>query len=95
MIYQKHSQTRRNPAPIASAASTPGVDNTLSIGATYHANNTLWIRTNLSSTASEFKSWLAAQYAAGTPVVIYYPLETPVEEDWDKPSYNTYIPENQ
>ena len=27
-----------------------------------------------------FKSWLADQYANGTPVVVYYPLETPVEE---------------
>ena len=30
-----------------------------------------------------FKSWLAAQYAAGTPVTIYYPLAEPVVEDWD------------
>ena len=28
-----------------------------------------------------FNSWLAAQYAAGTPVVVYYPLATPVTED--------------
>ena len=27
-----------------------------------------------------FNSWLADQYAAGTPVVLYYPLATPVEE---------------
>jgi hypothetical protein len=29
-----------------------------------------------------FKQWLAQQYAAGTPVVVYYPLVTPVEENW-------------
>ncbi|MBP9999348.1 MAG: hypothetical protein KBT14_01480 [Proteobacteria bacterium] len=28
----------------------------------------------------DFKSWLAAQYAAGTPVTVYYPLATPVVE---------------
>ena len=28
-----------------------------------------------------WKTYLAAQYAAGTPVVIYYPLATPVTED--------------
>ncbi|MCQ2580920.1 MAG: hypothetical protein MJ164_01980 [Alphaproteobacteria bacterium] len=27
-----------------------------------------------------FKSWLAQQYAAGTPVIVYYPLATPVVE---------------
>ena len=27
-----------------------------------------------------FKAWLAAQYAAGTPVIIVYPLATPFEE---------------
>ena len=29
-----------------------------------------------------WKQWLAQQYAAGTPVTVYYPLATPVEEDW-------------
>ena len=30
------------------------------------------------STVNEFKAYLAAQYAAGTPVTIYYPLAAPV-----------------
>ena len=34
------------------------------------------------SNISAFKQWLAQQYAAGTPVTVYYPLATPVEEDW-------------
>ena len=44
-----------------------------------------------------FKSWLAEQYAGGTPVTVYYPLETPVEEDWPETTYNenVYIPQNQ
>ena len=31
-------------------------------------------------TLSDWKQYLADQYAAGTPVVVYYPLATPVEE---------------
>ena len=44
-----------------------------------------------------FKQWLAAQYAAGTPVTVWYPLATPVEEDWPDTTYNdgVYIPQNQ
>ncbi|MFQ6760027.1 MAG: hypothetical protein ACLRFM_01310 [Alphaproteobacteria bacterium] len=37
--------------------------------------------------ATTFKQWLAAQYAAGTPVKIYYPLETEVVEDWAATTY--------
>ena len=32
-------------------------------------------------TINDWKQWLADQYAAGTPVVVYYPLATPVIED--------------
>jgi hypothetical protein len=32
------------------------------------------------TTTSGFKTWLAAQYAAGTPVIIVYPLATPTTE---------------
>ena len=32
------------------------------------------------SDTTAFKAWLAAQYAAGTPVIIVYPLATPFEE---------------
>ncbi len=34
-----------------------------------------------------FKQWLRDQYAAGTPVTLYYPLAEPVEEDWTETSY--------
>ena len=34
-------------------------------------------------TAASGKQWLRDQYAAGTPVTLYYPLAEPVEEDWD------------
>ena len=32
-------------------------------------------------TTSDFKAFLADQYAAGTPVTVWYALETPIEED--------------
>ena len=32
------------------------------------------------STADKFKAWIAAQYAAGTPVIVVYPLATPQTE---------------
>ena len=49
------------------------------------------------NTVATFKAWLAAQYTAGTPVTVYYPLATPVEEDWPDTTYNTsvYIPQNR
>ena len=35
------------------------------------------------SVVTAFKSWLAEQYAAGTPVIVVYPLETPTTETVD------------
>ena len=44
-------------------------------------------------TIADFEAYLAEQYAAGTPVTVYYPLATPVEEDWN--GETIYIPQNQ
>ena len=48
-------------------------------------------------TVTDFNRWLAAQYAAGTPVTVWYPLATPTEETWTATTYNenVYIPQNQ
>ena len=62
------------PAPISGAASTPKVNNTMSINSAYHAEGVVWIRSNNFSTVAQFKSWLAEQYANGTPVIVVYPL---------------------
>ena len=61
----------------------------------YSAN--YYMKTMSTMTAAQFKQWLADQYNAGTPVTVYYPLATPVEEDWPDTTYNTnvYIPQNQ
>lgn len=40
-----------------------------------------WCQTNsLFATVEDLNTWLAAQYTAGTPVTIVFPLETPFEE---------------
>ena len=36
---------------------------------------------------SAFKSYLAEQYNAGTPVTVYYPLATETTEDWNETTY--------
>ena len=39
-----------------------------------------YVKTTAASTVELWKTWLAAQYAAGTPVIVVYPLETPTTE---------------
>lgn len=41
------------------------------------------------STIEEFKSWLADQYNAGTPVTIYYPLNRPTTTPIEVPAIST------
>ncbi len=74
-------------APIAGANNATQRDNTISTNSVAHSPNSTWIRTNDFSTVSEFKSWLSARHAAGKPVVMYYQLATPVEEDWTSTQY--------
>ncbi len=49
------------------------------------------------TSVEDWKQYLAAQYAAGTPVIVIYLLATPLEEDWTETTYNenVYIPQNQ
>ena len=46
-----------------------------------NGSKTVYFRYDNLSTVADWKQYLADQYAAGTPVVVYYPLETPVIED--------------
>lgn len=46
----------------------------------------LFINDNRFSTVSDFKAYLAAQYAAGTPVCVWYVLATPTTETITVPS---------
>lgn len=41
------------------------------------------LRFDDANTVGELRSWLAEQYANGTPVTVYYPLATPTEEVWN------------
>ena len=70
--------------------------NNVSIGSARNIFYFEFLKTRF-TTLNIFKQWLAAQYAAGTPVTVYYPLATPVEEDWTETTYgeNVYIPQNQ
>ena len=52
----------------------------------YSAGNEVHIKAYSWRSVDAFKSWLTQQYAAGTPVTIYYPLATPVEENWPSSS---------
>ena len=41
----------------------------------------VYFRDDRFTTGNDFKAWLSAQYDAGTPVTVYYPLDTPLEEN--------------
>ena len=63
----------------------------MSIGTFKHASGSrTWffaVDNSVLDTAQKFQQFLASQYAAGTPVTVYYPLETAVEET---PASTTY-----
>lgn len=44
----------------------------------YPGENWIYINNGVSTSITEFKEWLSAQYAAGTPVQIVYKLATPI-----------------
>ena len=50
----------------------------------------LTVKDSRFTTAASFKSWLAQMYAAGTPVIVYYPLATSTTESVP-PAYGTGI----
>ena len=53
-------------------------------------NCNLWLNQfDSSTTVDDFKSYLAAQYAAGTPVKVYYVLATPETETFTAPQIPT------
>ena len=52
-----------------------------SVGGTFLVNRSVYLIPNQTiTTANDFKQWLADQYAAGTPVIVLYPLATPTTE---------------
>lgn len=72
-------------------------------GATIYTqpNNSCWcgntglrIRCDAFSTKEEWKAYLAAQYAAGTPVIVIYPLREPATEQTDPQPMSTVKGDN-
>lgn len=59
----------------------------------WNTNGALTVKDSRFTTATAFKSWLAQMYAAGTPVVLYYPLATSTTESVP-PAYGTGINRN-
>ena len=49
--------------------------------------SSVWFGGGFGFTVGTFRDFLVNQYDNGTPVTIYYPLATPVEEDWTETSY--------
>ena len=58
---------------------TDGVNNTDNIGFSLFYTSQFGCRCpkSVASTVNDFKAWLANQYAAGTPVIVWYVLATP------------------
>lgn len=65
-------------------AQTSVIADTKTEGILLASTNTMYVRryASIISTVADFKFWLAEQYAAGTPVTVYYPLATPVIESF-------------
>lgn len=61
-------------SPVSEAGSIGGLRIAFLISAS--GNNYMYIRDSTYSTATAFQSYLAAQYAAGTPVTVWYVLAT-------------------
>ena len=59
------------------AAAPSALQNTISFLVSASGNNYIYFSTSQYLTISDFKSYLAQQYAAGTPVTIWYVLATP------------------
>ena len=51
------------------------------------AMNSFYLKDSRFSTEEELQAWLASQYNAGTPVTVYYVLETPVTESFTPNAY--------
>lgn len=61
-------------------------NNTVTFLVSSSVSNYMYIYDNQYTTAADFKSYLVAQYAAGTPVTIWYVLATPTTETISLPS---------
>ncbi len=61
-------------------------DNVIYVGS---MEKIIYIHDKRFTTTDDFKSFLASEYAKGTPVTVYYPLATPTEEEIELPDIPT------
>ena len=85
--YYRITNTTHKSSVLAVCSHLKGVS-TGNIPAVESRDGTVWLGSdwiglgfrNLFATVEQFKAWLAEQYAAGTPVVVVYPLATETTE---------------
>lgn len=63
------------------------IDNTFT---TYHDKEVDWIIFHVETTVADWKSYLAEQYANGTPVYVQYPLAEPIVTDLTEEDIEAY-----
>ena len=56
--------------------------------------NRLYLKYAAMATAADLKAWFASQYAAGTPVIMIYPLATETTETVDPQALSTTVGDN-
>ena len=90
-FYLRYPGIKTNSPVVCSHMTTNGTTRVQMTGVLRIYRGTTW------ADLAEFKSWLSNQYENGTPLTVFGPLETPVEEDWPNTTYNenVYIPQNQ
>ena len=69
--------------------SPSGGDGRVSINAT---SNRIFFSNYAITSISDFKAWLADQYAAGTPITVFYQLEMPIVTQLTPEAIKTYYP---
>ena len=97
-VLSNYFQTKNSVVgPNESSALISGIERYSNMYLSFPANLLNGDLTTAHGRKAAFSEWLADQYAAGTPVTIWYPLATPVEEDWTATTYNenVYIPQNR
>ena len=65
-----------NVSPSVSTSNQPD----LTIKGNANSNSNVYFKYAAKTTIGDFQQWLADQYAAGTPVIVVYPLATPTTE---------------
>ena len=82
--YQDSLRTYNTHFPVTLVNSTAATGNVkMAMFTSGNGTELILIHWDEKTTLAAWQNWLEDQYAAGTPVIIYYPLATPVEEDWD------------